>query len=325
MRKLEIEFGKTVVQEDDLTNSLVRQQKSVCVSGATGFLGNAIVLKLFEQGYSVLALSRQPVMNHSLKAKSTINYVSGTIEDWERAIRRFRPDVMISCDWEGVSQDLRDCPEQNLNTERVARLGQLAVEIKVKVFLTFGSQAEIAPSTNLIDESPQVYAQNSYGSAKSKLRKALNLVAANSVTKIIWARIFTIYGPGDTRKSLVTEAIRKAISGDELIIEHPNQKWSFLYIDDFTNAVLKLLEKEDASGVINIGNSNATELRLVNEEIFKSLDIELSDKIVAQEANLDSMLTWIPKTETLSSLGWHPETSFHEGISKTVTWWRLKD
>ena len=306
-------------------DSFVTPQKLVCVSGSTGFLGRAIVLKLNKHGYRVLALSRQSVENQFPKITSAIYYASGTIDHWEEAIDRFKPDVIISCDWEGVGQEFRNEPLQDLNCERITRLGKMAVQVKAKIFLSFGSQAEIAPATESIDESVLESPQNFYGLAKIKALKTLNLIAVNSVTKIIWGRIFTIYGPGDTRKSIVTEGIRKAISGEEFVIEKPNLKWSFLYIDDFTDAILKILEKEDLSGVINIGNPVATNLGLVNEEILKSLDTEPSYKNVAQKANLDSALTWIPKTEILFNLGWHPQTTFHEGISKTVDWWRIKD
>lgn len=305
--------------------SLITPHKLVCVSGVTGFLGQAIVFKLNELGYRILALSRRPVEYQFTNVASSIVYVSGTIDEWEQAIRRFRPNVVISCDWEGVSQDRREHSEQNLNCERVARLGQLAVEVNSEIFLTFGSQAEVAPSEDLIDESAQDFSQNFYGSAKVKLHKSLNRIATNSSTKVIWARIFTIYGPGDTRKTIVTEGIRSAISGEKFVVQHPNRKWSFLYIDDFTNAILKILENKDLSGVINIGNPVATELGLVSEIISNGLNLEPERNNPVENADLDSVFTWIPKTETLSSLGWQPETSIHEGISKTIEWWLLKD
>ena len=307
------------------TQGFLTQQKIVCVSGVTGFLGQAIVLKLNELGYSILALSRGPVVNRLTNVTSSIDYVSGTIDEWEQAIRQFRPNVIISCDWEGVSQEQRKDPKQDLNCERVARLGKLAVEVNAETFLTFGSQAEVAPSENLIHESTQEDAQNFYGLAKIKLHKALNFIASNSITRIIWVRIFTIYGPGDIRKSIVTEGIRKAIAGEDFIIQHPHRKWSFLYIDDFTNAILKILENEVLTGVVNIGNPVATDLGLISEIIFKSLNLEHEQYIPAQNADLDSALAWIPKTETLSSLGWQPETTIHGGISKTIEWWRLKE
>ena len=88
---------------------------------------------------------------------------------------------------------------------------------------------------------------------------------------------------------------------------------------------MTIVENEDLSGVINIGNPVATKLELVNEEIFKSLEIKPRYKNVAQKVDLDSGITWIPKTETLFNLGWQPQTTFREGISKTVQWWSVKD
>ena len=312
----------------EFENSIERfnvSKKLVCVSGSTGFLGRALVLKLYDHGYRVLALSRQSSEDKFLRVGATIDCVSGTIDDWEKAIGSFRPDVIISCDWEGVGQEFRKQAVQNLNCERISRLGKIAVQVKAKMFLSFGSQAEIAPSTESIDESALESPQNFYALAKIEALKTLKLIAANSVTKIVWGRVFTVYGPGDTRKSIVTEGIRKAMSGEEFQIENPNLKWSFLYIDDFTDAILRILEKEDLSGVINIGNPVATNLGLVNEEIFKSLDIKPWYNNVTHKSSVDSAITWIPKTETLFSLGWHPQTTFSEGILKTVDWWRSKE
>ena len=308
----------------DIKPNSINLPKKVCVTGAAGFLGKAIVVKLSECGFEVLALSRQSTKNQSNSELSMAAWFSGSVEDWEVAIKQFKPEIIISCDWSGVNKEDRDTPLQNLNCDRVARLGKLAIEVEAKLFLTFGSQAETSPSEDMIPENCPELPQSNYGSSKIQLKKILRHLAENSETKFIWGRIFTIYGPGDRRKSVLTESVKSAISHNAFTIQNPNLKWSFLYIDDFTDAVLKILSEYDLPDIINIGNQAGIELGVLPDIILEALGTSLNSTAIHDEASPQQNLTWIPETKTLSSLGWKPKTPFKLGIQKTVDWWRVQ-
>jgi nucleoside-diphosphate-sugar epimerase len=296
----------------------------ICVTGASGFLGKAITSKLAVEGYRILALSRLPQEAQSTKIDTSIDYLQGSTEEWRAAIVEFRPEIIISCDWEGVGGEARNHELQSLNVERVSNLGLAAKEVQAKLFLTFGSQAEVLPAIEPIGEGAEDHAANAYGAAKIELRKNLGQIFVNSKTKFIWGRIFTIYGPGDNRNSVITECILKSLNGEPYFIENPNKKWSFLYIDDFTDAVCKIIERDHLLGVVNVGNPNPVKLSAIPDNVGALLGILRSPYPEDFPEIHESTTTWIPKTSTLDSIGWYPKILINDGIKETLHWWQHK-
>jgi dTDP-6-deoxy-L-talose 4-dehydrogenase (NAD+) len=293
----------------------------VCVTGASGFLGRAIVNKLANSGYQVLALSR----DNSLKTSdSRIEHISGNIEKWEHAIAMHLPQFVISCDWTGVSRDSRDDQAQEDNLVRVLRIARQALNVNAKAFLTFGSQAEVAPSQEEISEGIQDDPQNTYGEVKIRLRKQLEKLTSGTKTRFIWGRVFTIYGPGDRRDSIITDCINSAFQEKSVSIRNPQVKWSFLYVDDFTEAIVDILENDAVSGTINIGNPSGEALENVGKIISALLlDVPNESSYSNENSNIKS-ITWIPNVQTLSNIGWKPLICLPDGLAKTVEWWRMQ-
>ena len=294
----------------------------VCVTGSSGFLGKALVNELRRSGYQVLALSRTSDKNGSNVDFLKTQTIAGSFGDWENAIMNFLPEIIISCDWSGVSKEERDSPLQILNTERVAKLAKLAAKLKVRTFLTFGSQAETAPSANKIPEQCIQVAQNQYGLSKIELKQLLIKIFTNTETELIWGRIFSVYGPGDTRESIVTRSIKDALEGNFTLITNPNLDWSFLYIDDFTEAVLTLLQNISVPSEVNIGHEKPVKLQSINDTLGEIFDHKPVTEMVHQNISEFENLSWIPETGTLINFGWEPKTTLSEGIQETVKWWR---
>lgn len=309
------------MNSQESSDSQNRPGSLICVTGATGFIGRALVHKLESSGYQVLALSRTK-MESSENQSKRISYIHGSFADWVQAIENTKPNVFISCDWSGVGKDVRRDPGQNENYHRIVKLAETAAEAGAETFLTFGSQAEVDPSNKKIPEDTKESAQSEYGKAKIKTRESLGEIFKETSTRFVWGRVFTIYGPGDTRETLITEGIKKCLANEEYPVANPNKVWSFLYIEDFLNAVVLILENKSISGIINIGNPEVTQIGLAAKMIAElpnqshEINYETTNKISHVEP------TWIPETKTLSELSWSPRVDFKEGLLNTFHWWK---
>ena len=309
------------MNSQEFSDSQNRPGSLICVTGATGFIGRAIVQKLESSGYQVLALSRTK-MESSENQSKCISYIHGSFADWAQAIENTEPKAFISCDWSGVGKNLRSDPEQDENFHRIVTLAEVAAKVGAETFLTFGSQAEVNPSNTPIPEDAKESAQSEYGKAKIKTRKRLEEIFKETITRFVWGRVFTIYGPGDTRASLITEGIKKRLSNEEYPVANPNKDWSFLYIEDFLNAVVLILENKSISGIINIGNPEVTQIGLSAKMIAElpNQSYEINVETTNQISYLEP--TWIPETKTLSELSWRPVVDFREGLLNTFLWWK---
>ncbi len=296
------------------------QDHVVCVTGASGFLGSAIVNRLESNGYKVLALSRK---KHTRKdtQSSEIKFVNGDLADWIYAIELSKPKIFISCDWDGVAKSKRGDLIQIENYTRIINLAKVAKAVGVETFLAFGTQSEVNPEITRISESAEEVAQTEYGRVKISIRKKLEDLFDKDVTRFIWGRVFTVYGPGDKGNSLVSEAIHKKILNQEYQVHHPNRIWSFLYIDDFLDAVTLIIRTKSISGIVNIGNPQATTVGNVAKMIAETPTSQLENESENLLNSSFSSVAWIPETQKLSELLWSPQVKLDVGLNQTFIWW----
>ena len=139
------------------------------------------------------------------------------------------------------------------------------------------------------------------------------------------ARLHNIYGPEGTWNSGKEKApaalCRKvAMANQEDSIEiwgNGTQTRSFLYIDDCINGILALMES-DCSEVLNIGSEEMVTINRLAEMIAghaqKSISLKHIDgPIGVMGRNSENSLV-------SKSIGWSPNVTLLEGLSKTYRW-----
>ncbi len=141
------------------------------------------------------------------------------------------------------------------------------------------------------------------------------------------ARIFNTYGPHmhpfDGR--VVSNFIRQALAGEDLtIFGDGQQSRSFCYVDDLINGFLAMMDAQEATGPINLGNPvEFTMLELA------ALVIELTgsnSKLVMKPLPADDPLQRQPDiTLATSTVGWEPTITLRDGLQKTIAWFASED
>jgi len=294
----------------------------VCVTGANGFIGSSIVKKLQNMKFNVLALSRSKIASGFEEMDENTIQVVGSINDWVSAITELKPKIVISCDWEGVEKTFRAGTGQFKNSERIRVIANAAKIVGTKTFLCFGSQDEVSPQTSLISEDVPENPQSEYGKAKILTKERLDELFSGTESNLIWGRVFTIYGPGDTRSTLITDCIKDRLQEKKFFLRNPDNFWSFLYIDDFVEAVITIIHEIHHPETINIGSDAAIKLKNV-VGIIQSLDLESGlGSYVENTVSSISHPTWIPKIEKLKSLGWESRIDIQYGLFHTLKWWQ---
>jgi len=147
---------------------------------------------------------------------------------------------------------------------------------------------------------------------------------ANGVNVRI-VRIFNTYGPRmhpyDGR--VVSNFIRQALVGEPItIFGSGNQTRSFCYRDDLVEGIIRMMNgPDDFVGPVNIGNPGEFTIRQLAE-----LTLELTgskSKLVEKPLPVDDPERRRPDiTLAKRQLGWEPAVPLHEGLAKTVDWFR---
>jgi UDP-glucose 4-epimerase len=141
-------------------------------------------------------------------------------------------------------------------------------------------------------------------------------------------RFFNAYGPGQDGTSPYSTAISawctKLYKGEPLRSDGDGEQTrDMVYVEDIAKAMLAVANHPSRVGfeVYNVGNG----VSFTNNEILNNLRYRFSNiEIVnAPERTGDVRHTLASIEKIEKQIGWRPEVSFWDGLSKTLQWWNL--
>jgi UDP-glucose 4-epimerase len=295
----------------------------ILVIGANGFLGSWLVSILDKYKIDWHGLYKSNSDNKRLEYLSKARLTCLRSSDWVHFIQDSKPDIVVSCDWDGVANLSRNNKLlQFSNVNRVLELASISKQIGVKKFISFGSQAENGPINKLAMEinydSPTTY----YGRAKVETRKALEKSFTNSDTQLIWGRIFSTYGETDNRQWLIPSMVNNFMNRKIFELTSGEQEWSYLHAHDFSKAILKICESSINVGILNIGNPNTFKISEIASKIAKYMDASELLKIGNLQIRDDQVMYLKPSVVNLNSIGWEPTIELDDGLFHYIDWAR---
>jgi dTDP-glucose 4,6-dehydratase len=144
----------------------------------------------------------------------------------------------------------------------------------------------------------------------------------NVETRII--RIFNTYGPRmrlDDGRALPT-FMSQALRGEDVTVYGDgSQTRSFCYVDDLVEGIYRLL-MSDYTKPVNIGNPAEITLQQFAEEVLALTGSK--SKIVYEALPQDDPKQRKPDiTKAKALLGWEPKVDRHEGLKRTLEYFKL--
>ena len=222
----------------------------IFVSGATGYLGYHFVKVAINQGHEVLCL-RRPT-SRSLFESEIENKVKWVVNDEElkSAVIDFQPDVLFHAAWGGVRGADRNNIE--IQKENLVTSHNLFTLYPYKQIIAIGSQAEYGYYNDIISEDHPLNPTTEYAKAKVECCKDMQLYCVQNNIEWQWIRIFTVFGEKQTG-GLIKLAIEKCLNGEMSFDTTPGeQKYSYLYAEDFGKAICNMLGSKGKTGIYNL-------------------------------------------------------------------------
>jgi UDP-glucuronate decarboxylase len=145
-------------------------------------------------------------------------------------------------------------------------------------------------------------------------------------TEIRIIRIFNTYGPrmapDDGR--VVSNFIMQALKGEDLTVYGDGlQTRSFCYCDDLIAGMMKLMDQDEHTGPINIGNPVENTMLELAEAVIKVTGSR--SKVIHMPLPKDDPKKRCPDiTRARTLLGWEPKVRLAEGLKSTMEWYKRK-
>ena len=127
--------------------------------------------------------------------------------------------------------------------------------------------------------------------------------------------------PKDGR--VVSNFILQALEGKDITIYGDGtQTRSFCYVDDLIDGMVRMMaSRKDFLGPVNLGNPGEFTMIELAEEVLKLIPSGL--KIVYKELPADDPTRRKPNIELAKKeLGWEPKIALHDGLIKTIDYYR---
>jgi GDP-L-fucose synthase len=301
--------------------------KRVVVTGGSGFLGRHVVAALGRRGASVL-VPRKAQFN--LRRES----------DVERMYAALRPDVVVhlAAVVGGIGAN-RESPGQFF-FENVM-IGALVMEharlAGVEKFVGVGticSYPKLAPVPFLEGDLWNGYPEETnapYGIAKKMLLVQGQAYRAQYGFNAVHLLPVNLYGPHDNfdpRSSHVIPAlIRKCVEAVETGASEVvcwgtgNATREFLYVEDAAEAIALATERYDDSEPVNIGAGFEIGIRELAELIAELTGF--TGRLTFDRSKPDGQpRRMLDVTRARDSFGFTASTPFHEGLRRTIDWYR---
>ena len=310
------------------------------VTGGTGFIGAAAVLRLLADGHSVRvydnnsrgaprrlggALSDVEMIESDIRDASSVAaatrgvdsvlhlaYVNGTEFFYTQ------PELVLDIAVRGMLNVIDAC--------RAAGVGDLVLASSSEVYQT---PPEVPTAEDAPLSVPDVLnPRYSYGGGKI----ACELMAINygrtDFDRVAIFRPHNVYGPDMGWEHVLPQFILRAV---EAIGTHPagpvpfpiqgdgTQTRAFIHIDDFTDGLMAVMENGKHLGIYHIGNPEEVTIRATAEKIVRSMGRE--PRIVIGDAPAGGTQRRVPDISKLRALGFSPRISLDDGLPSIIDWY----
>ena len=313
--------------------------KKYLVTGGTGFIGSALVKRLVKEGHKVRVLD-----NDIRGASERLKDVKDKIELVKGDVRE-KDEVQKAC--KGMDSVLHLAYING--TEYFYKMPELVLEIGVKGMmnvidsciaenvkeLVLASSSEVYQSPEQVptDENAELIVPDplnprySYGGGKiiSELL-AINYGRKN-FDRVMIFRPHNAYGPDMGWEHVIPQfalRMKELCKKEDSKVKFPIQGTgketrAFIFIDDFIDGLMKVLEKGEHMNIYHIGTMDEISIKDVAVKVGKYFGKEI--EFVAGEEAKGGTKRRCPDITKLKKLGFKPKVSIDDGIRETVKWY----
>ena len=248
--------------------------RSILISGARGYIGQAVVRALKQHDVDVIALDMPGAYPEGADSFIGANALAESFDIADYLDTP--PDACLHLAWrngfdhKNVSH-IEDLPGHFRFLANMLDAGVPRVAV-------MGSVHEVGYWEGPIDENTPCNPQSLYGIAKDALRRMFLLKADEVGATPLWLRGFYIYGNDEKSQSIFGKIARAAAAGQKTFpFTTGSNQFDFIHIDELAEQIAACLLQDEESGIINCCTGKPVSLAQQVEEFIRvnGFDIEL--------------------------------------------------
>ena len=343
-------------------NRIDLNNKTVLVTGSSGFIGSNLVNRLLRENNNIRVIGLDNMNDYydinlkyyrlnKLEKYDNYIFIKGNLADKaliDKLFSKYKPDIVVNLAAQAGVRYSIDHPdayiESNIigfyNILEACRHNPVEHLVYASSSSVYGSNKKIPYSTDDKVDSPiSLYAAT----------KKSNELLAHAYSKLYnipstGLRFFTVYGPAGRPDMAYFSFTNKLIKGETIkIFNYGNCKRDFTYIDDIVEGIIRVMKGapdksigEDGLpnppyAIYNIGNNNPENLlefvTILQEELIRAgvlpEDYDFeSHKELVPMQAGDVIATYADTKPLEEDYGFKPSTTLRDGLRKFAEWYK---
>lgn len=312
------------------------QNKTIFITGGTGFIGSTLAGHLAEQNSVILYdnLTRNSLKDRPFRDHPNIRLIQGDVLDFESLSNAMKgADIVVHCAAIAGIDTVVKSPTTTMRVNMIGSANVLEAASRqprlerVVCFSTsevFGQQAFRSNETDKTVMGTVGEARWTY--AVSKLAEEHLAIAYYQEKRLptTVVRPFNIYGPGQVGEGAIRTFIQRAIKNDPIEIHGDGtQIRAWCYVDDMVDGTMRCMSNPKAIGEsFNIGNQRAvvTIYGLANT-VVRVLGSKSSIRFSRKDyVDVELRIPAVHKAREL--LDFEAKVDLDEGIQRTAAYYR---
>lgn len=314
--------------------------KKYLVTGGAGFIGSALVQRLVKEGYRVRVLDNDSrgSVDKLGEAAEKIEIVHGDIRDAETVRSACKgvdsvchlayingteffytkPEVVLDVGVKGIVNVIDGCIKEGIR----------------ELILASSSEVYQTPLKIPTDETEPLSIPDplnprySYGGGKIISELMTINYGRKHFDKVVIFRPHNVYGPDMGWEHVIPQFVlrmKEICKGNEgKRIKFPIQGTgketrAFVFVDDFIDGLMLVLEKGEHMNIYNIGTMDEISIKQVAIEVGKYFGKGV--KIIPGKEAKGGTKRRCPDITKLKKLGYEPRVSFEKGLKITAKWY----
>lgn len=297
--------------------------KSVVITGASGFIGNALAKAFLRNDYEVFAVVKSENELAHLPEHQNMHAVVCDFVDYERLGSYIDGpvDYFVHLAWAGVAgAESKQVLTQIENIKAACLAMEQARTLQTKRFLFAGSSYQYRMEAFMQYGKEQFAKKNIYGLAKQAAGDLLKAMAIEYNIHFNTVLFTNVFGVGDYSMRSTNVFIKQLLSGEDLRLIDGEHKHDWTYIDDAVQGMLAILEKGNNGMNYYVGKRKLDSFKEIITTVRDILSPKAKLHFGCYDDNGYIDYSQIDLEVLYRDTGFECKADFKESILKTADW-----
>ena len=314
------------------------RDRSVFVTGGSGFLGSALVSKLLDLGARVTCLVRDQVPASALYRSGAIRQVNvvhgdlGEIEFLERCLGEYEIETVFHLAAQAIVGVANRNPVPTFKAniegtwnilEACRHLGSVSQIVIASSDKAYGDHKDLPYRENFALQGLHPY------DASKSCADLLSLTYFHTYAlPVCITRCGNLFGSGDLNfNRIVPGTIKSVLQNVKPVIRSDGSPLrDYIYVKDAVDAYLLLAEKMTDDSILghafNFGTAKPISVLDITRKILSLMDRDDLEPVVMREAGGEILHQYLSSEKAREMLGWEPVSSIDRGLLETIEGYR---